>query len=84
AALVVHDMIENHPDVATADWVYYRYHGVDYTGNFSHQALSASADRIARHLAEGRDLYAYFNNDVEGHAVHNARDLARYVEDRTT
>ena len=29
---------------------------------------------------EGLDVYAYFNNDYYGYALHNARDLRRYVE----
>lgn len=81
AALVVHDMIPDHPRVVTADWVYLRFHGAGerYGGDYSHQALSAVAQRIQDHLAEGRDVFAYFNNDAEGYAVRNARDLRRYV-----
>jgi uncharacterized protein YecE (DUF72 family) len=30
-------------------------------------------------LADGLDVYAYFNNDIGGHAVRNAFDLRRYV-----
>lgn len=33
-------------------------------------------------LAEGLDVYAYFNNDAEGHAVFDAADLRRYVASR--
>jgi uncharacterized protein YecE (DUF72 family) len=87
SALVVHDLIDDHPHVATADWVYLRFHGPEatrgtdqaYTGGYSPQALSGAARRIRRHLAEGRDVYAYFNNDVGGHAVHDAQALRRYV-----
>ncbi len=82
AALCIHDMIDNHPDKATADWVYYRFHGKNYGGDYSHQKLSAVADRLAKHLQEGRDVFAYFNNDLEGHAIHNALDLQRYVDAR--
>lgn len=88
AALVTHDLIDNHPRIVTADWMYLRFHGphadhgIDraYTGGYPHQALSASARRIRRHLAEGRDVYAYFNNDIGGHAVRDAQALARYVD----
>lgn len=82
AALCVHDMIDHHPDQVTADWVYYRFHGKTYGGDYSHQKLSAVADRLAAHHAAGRDVYTYFNNDLGGHAVHNAIDLQRYVNDR--
>jgi uncharacterized protein YecE (DUF72 family) len=80
AALCIHDMIEDHPRQVTADWVYLRFHGTDYSGDYSPQALSGSARRIRRHLDEGRDVLAYFNNDIGGHAIHNAKDLRRFVE----
>lgn len=79
AALCLHDLIEDHPQVVTADWVYLRFHGPG-GGSYSHQALTAAARRIQRHLAEGLDVYAYFNNDAEGYAVSNARDLKRYCD----
>lgn len=78
-ALCIHDLIADHPRPTTADWIYLRFHGEEYGGCYSHQALSASARRIRRHLAAGRDVYAYFNNDRDGHAVENARQLRRYV-----
>lgn len=80
AALCIHDMIEDHPREITGGWVYLRYHGPEPWGCYSHQALSAEARRIRRHLDHGRDVYAYFNNDAEGYAVRNAADLARYVD----
>ena len=82
AALVVHDMMEDHPREATADWIYLRFHGpgeAHYEGSYSPQALSGAARRIRRHLREGRDAFVFFNNDQHGHAVQNARDLKRYL-----
>jgi len=38
------------------------------------------ARRIRAHLADGHDVYAFFNNDIGGHAVRNAADLRRYLE----
>jgi len=35
AAMVIHDMLERHPDEATADWSYYRFHGDHYQGEYS-------------------------------------------------
>ena len=82
AALVVHDMIRGHPREVTADWVYLRFHGPgegDYEGSYSSQALSGVSRRIRRHLAEGRETFAFFNNDQHGDAAENARDLRRYL-----
>lgn len=80
AALVIHDLIENHPYKITADWVYLRFHGVDYSHNYSPQALSSAASRIREYLKDGVAVYAYFNNDARGYAVQNALDLRRYVQ----
>jgi uncharacterized protein YecE (DUF72 family) len=75
AALCIHDLIENHPYVITADWVYLRYHGGPDEGNYRPQYLAAQARRIREHLRRGLDVFAYFNNDIHGYAVANARDL---------
>jgi len=77
AALVVHDLIRDHPHVATAGWAYLRFHGPGkrYSGCYTDGMLAAAAEEIRGHLAAGRDAYAYFNNDVGGHAVANARTL---------
>jgi len=77
ASLCIHDLIERHPRVRTANWVYLRFHGREYAGSYSPQALSATARRIRTYLADGNDVYAFFNNDIGGHAVRNAADLRR-------
>lgn len=82
AALCVHDLIPDHPHEVTADWVYFRFHGAPaHDGNYSDAAMSAAAEEIRRHLAAGRDVYAYFNNDAHGYAVANAQTLRRFVTD---
>lgn len=82
AALCVHDLIEGHPRVATAPWIYLRFHGHRYQGSYTPQFLAAEARRIRGELDRGLDVYAYFNNDIGGHAVRNALDLRRLVEER--
>lgn len=82
AALVIHDLIPDHPQVVTADWVYYRFHGPQgekYAGDYPPAQLRTAANRIKDQLKAGRDTYAYFNNDVKGYAVKNALDLRRFV-----
>jgi uncharacterized protein YecE (DUF72 family) len=79
AALCVHDMIKDHPRRVTTSWVYLRFHGNRYRGSYSPQYLTARAKEIRVYLAEGLDVYAYFNNDLQGYAVRNALDLRRYV-----
>jgi uncharacterized protein YecE (DUF72 family) len=79
-ALCIHDMVKDHPRRVTATFTYLRYHGQGYGGRYSAQSLSAEARRIRRSLRHGVDVYAYFNNDREGHAVNNALTLRCYLE----
>lgn len=64
---------------ATAPTVYIRLHGPDsqwlYGGSYSHDDLRWWADRIREWQSQGREVYAYFNNDGNGNAVRNARTL---------
>lgn len=60
----------------TADFVYIRFHGTTrYHGSYSEPQLDPWAGFVRRQLAAGRDCYAYFNNDIEGHAPVDARRL---------
>jgi uncharacterized protein YecE (DUF72 family) len=79
SALCIHDMIDHHPQVVTAGWVYLRFHGDRYSGCYSHRFLTTRAAEIRQYLTEGLDVFAYFNNDAQGYAVQNATDLKRYV-----
>jgi uncharacterized protein YecE (DUF72 family) len=64
---------------ATAPWVYVRLHGPEpdamYGGSYSPDDLRWWSDRIGEWDAQGRDVYVYFNNDLGGNAVRNAREL---------
>jgi uncharacterized protein YecE (DUF72 family) len=83
-AFCIHDhpSIGECPDWVTADTVYLRFHGPSearYTGSYSNDALQAQAKRITAWQKEGRSVFVYFNNDVGGHAVHNALTLKSMV-----
>lgn len=80
AALCVHDLIPGHPWERTTDWAYLRFHGPDavrrpYHGRYGQQRLRSVADRLDGWLADGCDVYAYFNNDVAAAAVTDAEWL---------
>ena len=66
-------------------FVYVRFHGSSghYSGAYSDDRLAGWADWLAGERARGRDVYAYFNNDVGGHAPRNALTLRRFLEERT-
>jgi uncharacterized protein YecE (DUF72 family) len=80
AALCIHDLLPEHPLEVTADWLYLRYHGpFRCAGSYAPQALAAEGRWLREHLAAGRDVYAFFNNDAEGNAVRNALQLRECV-----
>jgi uncharacterized protein YecE (DUF72 family) len=68
----------------TADFVYVRLHGPDhahlYGGSYSDADLSWWADRIREWQHNGREVYAYFNNDGGGNAVRNAKTLRALLD----
>ncbi|GFO56820.1 hypothetical protein GMSM_38270 [Geomonas sp. Red276] len=61
----------------TGDFVYIRRHGMQgsYNGSYSDGELERDAERIARYLDKGRDVFIYFNNDAGGAAPQNAAQL---------
>jgi len=64
------------PKVITSNTVYIRFHGASgkYNGDYPAAELQAWATDIRR-WAHGRTVFAYFNNDPQGHAPKNAREL---------
>jgi uncharacterized protein YecE (DUF72 family) len=77
-----------HPWELTTDWTYVRFHGPNaverpYQGVYGPQALSSRAEHLATWLAQGVDVYAYFNNDDSGFAVQDAQWLARQLDGPT-
>ncbi|MRR12716.1 DUF72 domain-containing protein, partial [bacterium] len=67
----------------TADFIYIRFHGTTrYHGSYSPAQLDPWAAFIASQRAEGRDCYAYFNNDIDGHAPADAARLLGMLEGR--
>jgi uncharacterized protein YecE (DUF72 family) len=65
------------PWEVTASWVYVRGHGPGgrYFGNYSADELDAWAAHIRPWLLEGRDVYAYFDNDIKCAAPADAMAL---------
>jgi len=59
------------PDVVTADYAYYRYRKPTYTA----EERKAMVGRIQQHLAEGRDVFAYFKHEETPEGVLYAVDV---------
>jgi uncharacterized protein YecE (DUF72 family) len=66
----------------TSGLVYVRLHGHTrkYASQYSAASLARWAADTRRWLAEGRDVHVYFDNDGEGHAVHDALMLRALVD----
>lgn len=61
----------------TGDFMYLRFHGPGkmFASAYNRSGLSRWALPINRWRDDGIDVFAYFNNDVGGHAVRDARAL---------
>jgi uncharacterized protein YecE (DUF72 family) len=68
----------------TSDFVYIRRHGRDDAHDicYSKTELKGDADRIKKHLKNKQDVYIYFNNDAQGCAPANAKELAGLLKVR--
>jgi uncharacterized protein YecE (DUF72 family) len=65
--------------VKTSDEIYVRFHGINrwYRHNYSDIEIARWAKRISS--SRVNRLWAYFNNDRDGHAILNARTLLRFL-----
>ena len=72
------------PWIATAGHVYIRLHGPTghYEGKYQGEALDTVASRMLEWAGPGRELFCYFNNDMEGFAWQNAKELIERLEAR--
>lgn len=75
--LCVHDLLKRHPRRVTGPAIYVRFHGAGakYGGSYSRKRLCRWADWLREAAADGHEVYAYFNNDQQAHAVRNAQTL---------
>jgi len=82
-ALVAADTAGRFPSLGhpAPDLAYVRLHGEKelYAGGYSDAALDRWAATIRAWAAEGRDVYAYFDNDIDGQAPFDALRLAERV-----
>ena len=86
-ALCVHDWHSvQWPQELTATFSYVRFHGTSgrYAGNYPDHFLKKWAAKIGGWAGCLNDVYVYFNNDVAGHAIRNARMLRAAVKKRST
>jgi len=69
-------------DVVTADFVYIRMHGskIMFGSKYTKKEIKDLAKKIKNWLKQKLDVYVYFNNDFQGYAVQNAKELLKFFE----
>lgn len=78
AAFCEHDLVAVAPPRITGGFRYLRFHGA--TGKYRGRYGKAGLKPVARSLLRSRqDCYVYFNNDLSGHALRDAMDLAELL-----
>lgn len=83
AFVISHSPYFPYDEALTADLVYIRLHGPGglYATNYSDEQLKNWSDKIVA-WHQGRDVFAYFNNDANAYAPKNALKLKELVNMR--
>lgn len=70
------------PHWMTGPVAYLRFHGsrIGRQGGYTHREIERQAELARLAIADGRDVYAYYNNDAFGCAVRDARRLHDRVD----
>src|SRR5882762_1085288 len=76
--------IPDHPKMPksfeiTSDFTYIRMHLPPSGLGYGERALQPWADRVIEWRRQGLDVFVYFNNDMEGHAIKDAQTLISLV-----
>ena len=69
------------PPWACGRTAYVRFHGSGgrYSGRYSDEALLEWTDWAVAQAKSGRSVWCYFNNDIHGHAIEDARTLKSMI-----
>jgi uncharacterized protein YecE (DUF72 family) len=69
------------PRLVTGPIAYVRFHGPKqrYRGSYPEPTLRSWAEWIEDQARGGKDVYVYFNNDAEAHAIRDAQRLRRKI-----
>jgi uncharacterized protein YecE (DUF72 family) len=82
AGFCVHDMAGSESErIAVGSVVYVRFHGGagKYWGRYSDEKLLGWTDWLVEQSQQGSSCWCYFNNDIHGHAIEDARTLKSMV-----
>ena len=79
---VTHDLVGLvSPRWASGGTAYVRFHGTGgkYRGRYSEEAMAGWAQWLSEQREMGRSAWAFFNNDIGGDAIEDARTLKRLL-----
>ena len=82
ASFCVHDMPGSASErIAVGPIAYVRFHGGEgkYWGRYSDEGLLGWTDWLLDQVRQGKSCWCYFNNDIHGHAIHDAQTLKSKV-----
>lgn len=70
-------------EVVTSKQVYLRFHGPGdlYASEYTTRMLRSYAKKCLKWMQEGRNVWAFFNNDIHGYAFNDARKLRSFIEE---
>jgi uncharacterized protein YecE (DUF72 family) len=65
----------------TADFAYIRFHGPEQfaASRYGEELLQPWSERTQELLSQGLDVFVYFNNDINGHAIYDARAFSQLL-----
>jgi uncharacterized protein YecE (DUF72 family) len=82
--LVISQSGERFPysEMITAKNIYIRFHGPHdlYASSYSDKMLEDFAKKFKKWEKEGHEVWAFFNNDIHGYAIEDAKRLIKLVE----
>lgn len=82
--LVISQSGEQFPysEMVTAKNIYVRFHGPHqlYASSYSNEMLKDFAKKFKKWEREGHVIWAFFNNDVHGYAIEDAKRLIKMLE----
>ena len=82
ASFCTHDMAGSATErIAVGPVAYARFHGGagKYWGRYTDGQLSGWVDWMLEEVALGRSVWAFFNNDIHAHAIHDAQTLKSMI-----
>lgn len=77
------DQFPYHEEITARD-IYLRFHGPTslYSSSYPDDVLEDYAEKLSTWADDGHHVWAFFNNDVGGHALDNARRLQEMIDVR--